>query len=115
MKRLLLTFLSFIPRALPVGMTQFETWAKRIITISGPFADEDSMKFALASQVLHLDHKVKNVPDSYFVAGLHKAAANQVASQIFQDIKIRQQEAAKAKVEATTITVEASNASTAQN
>lgn len=91
--------LSLIPRRLPVGMTEFHIWADRIISLSGQFADSDSMKFALASQVMHLGAQRSSVPDRYFVNSMRKAAANQVASQVFQDIKTRQLE--KAQAEAT--------------
>lgn len=84
---------------LPVGMAEFETWAARIIEKAGKFADDDSMKFALASQIMHLDAKKSTYADSVFVAMLRKAAANQVASQVFQDIKLKQMEAQKAAEE----------------
>lgn len=94
--------LSYFPRKLPIGITEFEVWAARIIRLAGKFADEDSMKFALASNVIHLDHQRAFVPDHYFVRSLTKAAANQVASQVFSDIKQKQLEAAqKAAAEAT--------------
>jgi len=87
-------------------MSEFNTWSDRVILQSGQFADSDSMKFALASQIMHLPPQTSSVPDQYFVRSMRKAAANQVASQVFQDIKIKQQEAQKAAqsqpVEATT-------------
>ena len=100
----LLNPLSYIARRLPVGMTEFEAFAKRIIKQAGQFADEDSMKYALASQIIHSSHP--RLPDQYFIRSLEKAAANQVASQVFQDIKNKQLEAqkklAEQSVEATT-------------
>lgn len=92
--------LSHVPRRLPVGLPEFYTWSDRIIALSGKFADPDSMRFALASQIMHLGAQKSKVPDAYFVASMEKAAANQVASQVFQDIKTRQQEAALAAQEA---------------
>lgn len=100
MKRIILLALSYFPRPLPVGMTEFTTWSDRIISLSGSFADADSMKFALSSQIMHLGAQKSSVPDQYFIRSMRKAAANQVASQFFQDIKIKQQEAAKAALEA---------------
>jgi hypothetical protein len=82
--------LSRLPTKLPVGMTQFETWAKDIIELSGKFADETSMKFALASMVQHADSKYGSLPKNYFVVRLRKVAANQVASQVFLNIKEQQ-------------------------
>lgn len=77
-------------------MTEFESWAASIVELSGEFADVDSMKFAIASQIMHLGAQRSSVPKNFFVRSLRKAAANQVASQVFQDIKTKQQEAAKA-------------------
>jgi hypothetical protein len=94
---------SYFNRKFPVGMTEFHEWADRIIALSGNFADNDSMKFALASSLLHMDSKIAAKPDQYFVALMRKAAANQVASQFFQDIKAKQAAAqAIQTVEATT-------------
>jgi len=101
MKKLLLTALSYVPTPLPVGLTEFYKWSDSIIAISGKFADEDSMRWAIASQLMHLGAQKAYVPKSYFVRSLRKAAANQVASQVFQDIKTKQAEAAAKLQEAT--------------
>lgn len=96
MKQLLLVLkriLSLLPTKLPVGMTQFDKFASDIIELSGPYADEDSMKFAIASQIIHLDARRASVPKNLIVRSLRKSAANQVASQVFQDIKAKQQAA----------------------
>lgn len=101
MRQSLDKMLSYFPRKLPVGIAEFTTWSERIINLAGQFADPDSMKFALASQLLHLPPQSSSKPDQYFIRSMRKAAVNQVASQVFQDIKIKQQEAAKAAAEAT--------------
>jgi hypothetical protein len=84
------------PTKLPVGKTEFDSWADSIIELSGPFADKDSMLFAIASILIHADSKFGAIPTKYFVDRLRKSAANQVASQVFQDIKTKQQEQQKA-------------------
>lgn len=117
MKQFVNTLLSYVPRKLPVGMTEFENWSERIISLSGPFADADSMKFALASQIMHLGAQKSSVADQYFIRSMRKAAANQVASQVFQDIKIKQQEAQKAaqqQAEATALQETTTDASATQ-
>lgn len=96
-----------IDRPLPVGLAEFNEFANRIITLGGSYADEDSMRFALASMVMHADGNKGSYSDRYFIERLRKVAANQVAAQVLQDIKVKQQEAAAAreaqtKVEATT-------------
>jgi hypothetical protein len=89
--------LSHFATKLPVGLSEFESWADSIIELSGPYADRDSMVFAISSALIHADAKHGSLPKKYFVDRLRKAAANQVASQAFQDIKIRQQKAAEAQ------------------
>lgn len=100
LKQLMLLALSYIPRNLPVGMSDFEKWSDRIILQSGQFANADSMRFALASQIIHLSPQKSKVPDQYFIRSMRKAAANQIASQVFQDIKARQEEAQRKAKEA---------------
>ncbi len=90
MKRLINKLLSYKKTKLPVGLTEFYTWSNSIIDLAGNFADADSMTWALASQVQHLDHKVDSIPKDYFVRTLRKAAANQIAAQVFVDIKEKQ-------------------------
>lgn len=97
---LLAQLLSYFPRKLPVGLTEFHEWADRIIAQAGKFADDTSMRFALASMIIHIDSKVNKMSDQYFIRCLHKSAANQVSSQVFQDIKTQQQEAQKAAQQA---------------
>lgn len=101
MKQLLNQLLSKLPRKLPVGVTQFNTFCDRIIALAGPYADKDSMRFAIASVIIHSDATRSRYSDSYFLERLRKSAANQVASQVFQDIKNAQIEAAKQQAEAT--------------
>ncbi len=89
------------PRPLPVGLKEFNEFADRIIKKSGNFADRMSMEFALASILIHADAKYGSLPDSYFIDRLRKSAANQVASQVFQNVKAEQ---AKQQAEATATT-----------
>jgi hypothetical protein len=97
MRLLLKKILSYLPTKLPVGLTEFNTWADSIIELSGQFADRDSMVFAISSILIHADSKYGALPKKYFVDRLRKSAANQVASQAFQDIKQRQDTAIKAE------------------
>lgn len=103
-KRQLSLALSYLPSKLPVGLTEFNSFSDSIINLSGEFADRDSMKWAIASQIMHLPPQKSTASKQYFIRSLRKAAANQVASQVFQDLKIKQQEAIEAAktLEATT-------------
>src|ERR1019366_2761482 len=93
MKLLLKRLLSYLPTKLPVGLTEFNTWADSIMELSGQYADSNSMRFAIASMVIHLPSGTGAISKNHFVKGLRKSAANQVASQVFQDVKQRQKEA----------------------
>lgn len=83
--------LSYIPEPLPVGMPQLEQFCVDIIALAGNYADADSMKWAISSQIIHSSSS--KLSKNHFVQTLRKAAANQVASQMFQDIKNKQIEA----------------------
>src|SRR5258708_4382823 len=96
MKLLIKRLRSLLPSKLPVGMTELDSFISDIIELSGNYADRDSMAFAICSMIIHLGPQKSLVPKNYFVRSLRKVAANQVASQAFQDIKKRQDEAMKA-------------------
>lgn len=92
MKLLMKRILSLFPTNLPTGMTEFNAFADSIIELSGKYADEDSMRFAVASMIIHLGPQKGSAPKNFFVRSLRKSAANQVASQVFQDIKLKMTE-----------------------
>lgn len=89
--------LSYLPTKLPVGVSEFDGFADSVLELSGNYADKDSMKFAIASMIIHADHKSAALSKNYFVVRLRKSAANQVASQVFQDIKAKQEASLKEK------------------
>ena len=100
--------LSYFPTRLPLGKSEFNDWATKIISLSGSIADEDSMRYVLASKILELKPNASRVPLNEFVKLMHKAAANQVASSVFQEIRAKQQEAKK-QAAATATTPESTN------
>lgn len=78
---------------MPKGMTEFETYAAEIIANSG-LPDNDSVRFSLATAIMHTP--APSIKDylsvaAYLSATLQKAAANQVAAQVVQDLKQKQQ------------------------
>jgi hypothetical protein len=84
-------------RELPLGREAFETWSDRIISgacIHG--ATPESIKFALADQLLHLGPTVDFESDLYFIKCLRKFAINQVADSMRHEIR----DAAKARLAA---------------
>lgn len=92
MTKFLTLLLRFFPRPLPLGRQEFYDWSDRIISQCGDFADAESMRFVLATNVLHLGQQTAYKSDEFFIRTLKKAAANQVSSQIFQEIKVKQAE-----------------------
>lgn len=94
---------AYFPSRLPQGMEEADAWSERIIRMSG-LPQNDSIKFALCVKVLHLGEADSSKPDEFFIRSLHKAAANQVVSQIINDLKTKQkaaEEAVKIPAEAT--------------
>ncbi len=84
---------------LPTGMEEFETWVKAMInTYDLPTQDLTSIKFTLASIIMHLRPEDAEKPMLYFVKMIRAACAKQVAGQAFYDIKQEQQ---KKQAEAT--------------
>lgn len=81
-----------VPYTLPVGLVEFSEFADRIISKAGEFADRESLIYAIAMELIHSDPKTQ-FTDEFFVTRLRKVAANQVASQVIQDIKAKQQRA----------------------
>jgi len=90
---------NFLPSAVPLGVAEFETWASDIIS-TYDFPNNDSVRFALATMILHSGPTAALVSKRYFALMVKAGAAKQVASQVFQDIKIKQQAEATAQAAA---------------
>lgn len=110
--------LYLFPSRIPIGMEEFDNWAKDILTTYG-WPDNGSFRFALATMIINQDNKgwrKKYVSKYAFSLALHSSAAKQIAGEYFRLIKDQQkadakaaEEAAKQPVEATTLSVVASN------
>lgn len=105
LKRKLKQLAAFWPTNLPIGVSDFETWASDIIfTYNLP--DNDSFRFSLATMIQHCDRVDAKKSKRYFGLCALKGAANQVAGYIMNELKLKQQaaaqEAAKAATEAET-------------
>ena len=78
-------------RPLPIGKKQFEEWSDRIIAGAEVEASPRSLKFSLASMILHnLSATESFKEDAYFIHCLRKAASNQTAHYIMEVIKDEQ-------------------------
>jgi len=92
-------FCSFFPTRLPIGMTAFEKWATTVIRLSG-CPDNRSTRFSLSVMIMH--GKKARVPKRFYALQLYKAAANEVAHAVAQEVKAQQKaddEAAKAQLQ----------------
>jgi len=91
---------NLLPTALPRGMTEFESWASSIID-TYDFPNNDSVRFALATMILHSGPTDAYKSKHFFSLCVKASMAKQIAGGAFQDIKTRQL-AAQKQVEATT-------------
>jgi hypothetical protein len=93
-------------RLLPVGRTEFDEWANRIISGTLLPADHESMKFALADMLLRLSPTECAKDDAFFISSLRKYAVNQVADTVRKEIhaaakaRLALEETAKAEEDA---------------
>lgn len=83
-------------RPLPMGAVDFEVWADRIISGALVPAEPESLKFALASMIMHLGPTEDHKEDIFFMKQLRKSAVNQVADAKMKEIR----DAAKARLAA---------------
>lgn len=93
---------SFIPSKLPIGVSEFDAWADSVILLTS-LPNNESMKWALATMILHGDKAEASKPKRFYARCLHKAAANEIAGGIMHMLKEKQkaemEAAAKAKTD----------------
>lgn len=76
-------------------MDEFDKWSNSIMTTYNlPTKNEEDIKFVLTTTIMHLGPTVAYKPKFYFVLVIKTAAAKQVASAQFQQIKLAQQKRA---------------------
>ncbi len=85
------------PRPLPLGRSDFEAWAERIIAgalVPGGEDDKqafiDSQKHCLAASLLHLGPTESHKPDAYFIHHLRTACTKQVAHAILTELNVKE-------------------------
>jgi len=84
--------LAFFPSALPVGMSHFHVWADDIIELYGleKHAANDSLKFSLATMIMHSGPTDAFKSKFSFLLKLKSAMAKQIAGAHFTEIKLKQ-------------------------
>lgn len=86
---------AFIPTAVPVGMTESEAWANDIIN-TYDFPNNDSVRFALNTMILHSGPTAAYVSKRHFSLCVKASMAKQIAGANFQNIKLKQKAAEEA-------------------
>jgi hypothetical protein len=84
-----------IERRLPVGMAEFDQLVndlKTLIENDVPTITERDIRFIVATSILHLGPLESHKPLEFFYKTILAGASKQVASHVFQDIKIKQKE-----------------------
>jgi hypothetical protein len=94
--RLITQVLSFLPTLLPTGATAYEAWLNDIVSLVGPIADEQSLKWVISNEIMRLAPGRDRVPKRVFVKALRKFAANQIAANKVMEIKQAQEAKQKA-------------------
>lgn len=89
LKKLLNIVLSYFPTPLPIGISEFERWSDSVLELT-PLPNNESMKWSLATMILHSDKGDAYKPKRYFARCLHKAAANEIAGAYMHDLKEKQ-------------------------
>lgn len=82
-------------RPLPIGRTQFNEWADRIIAGSMVEGSPESLRFVLAERLQHIAPTDAFKEDAYFILQLRTIAVKETAFNIFQEIKKERQKLAE--------------------
>lgn len=72
---------------LPIGRTKFMEWSDRIIDASLVDAERESLRFSIAAMLMHLGPTEAFKEDGFFVLQLRKAAVNQTAHMMMEELK----------------------------
>ncbi len=98
--RLLRQIAALVPSKLPTGVLEFDTWSESFFkTYDLPTQDKDSVKYALATMIMHSGPTTAYKSKLYFYLALSAGAAKQVAGSVFYEIKEAQKKAAQANTD----------------
>lgn len=76
-----------------MNMPQFTEWSTRIINKAElPTENIETQMFALAGMILQSDPTQFFRPDEYYVDALRKAASDQLATQVIEDLREKRQQ-----------------------
>lgn len=91
MKRLFNKILSYFPTPIPTGMTAFSAWLESIVSLAGPIADPESIKWVVCNEIMRLSPGRDRVSKNSIVKLLRKFAANQLAASVVVEIRTMQE------------------------
>lgn len=74
-------------KSLPIGRKEFDSWSDRIIEVASVTAEKESQKFSLAAMLMHLGPTEAFKEDAFFALSLRKAAVNQTAHSMMEELK----------------------------
>lgn len=92
-----------VERRLPVGAEDFEKLVADLQEVYGdelPTKDVDTLKFVIASTIMHLGPLDSHKSLEFFYKTLVAGAAKQVSHHFFREVKLKQEAAIKAAEEA---------------
>jgi hypothetical protein len=96
LKKLCKIIRGFLPERLPIGMAEFEAFAKDMEeTYNLPTKDPDSIRFTLSTIIMHQGQTTAYRAKFYFYLVICASAAKQIAGANFQAIKDRQKKRAE--------------------
>lgn len=90
---------------LPIGRAQFMEWSDRIIAGALVQAETESLRFSLAAMLMHLGPTEAFREDAYFILSLRKAAVNQTAHSVMEELRKAREEKKQAEGTASTLEV----------
>lgn len=79
--------ISMFPTPLPLGVSAYEAWLNDIVYLTGPIADDESLKWVISQEILRLSPGRDRVSRHRFVKLIRKYAANQIAANKIAEIK----------------------------
>ncbi len=83
--------MGYFPSPLPVGMTEFESWAASIADLYDleSIADMRSIRYALSTMIISSGEVSAYMPKRKFALMVRTGAAKQIAGAVFQDIQAK--------------------------
>ncbi len=83
---------SHVPSRLPENDVEHAAWAGSVLSIAG-YPDNDSLRCALATMILHLDASRTRASKQSFIKQIKRSIANQAAYNAMSEFKAREKAA----------------------